>query len=151
MLASLHNSNWAQLVECQQFSGSTLLISVVLTWSWLPNAFYLWITFGLASSFTLDFVVGCLVNPRVYSDTCFHQRYSRTIILQSLDFKSCIHCDSNTSHCYHSVMANHKNLLIQWHDPSSYSSFLFPCIEWEWIEKVGCEGFCSVNPHYGQK
>lgn len=96
---NFYNSNWAQLVEFLPFSGSMLdHRNVVLTWSWFPKAFYLWITFGLASSFTLDFVVDYLVNPTVFSDVCFHQQHLRAIILQSLDFKACIRCDSNTSH-----------------------------------------------------
>lgn len=120
----LHNSEYHLRNSCR-FQEAYLDIDAVFTWPWFPNAFYLWITFGLASSFTLDFVVDCLVNPRLYSDICFYQWYLRTIILQSLDFKSYIHCDSNTSHLYHSAKANHKNLLIQWHGPSYYY-ILFP-------------------------
>lgn len=116
------------LWKASNFQEAHLVIGVVLTCSGLPDTFYLWITFDLASSFTLDFVVDCLVNPRVYDNICFHQRYLRTIILQSLGFKSCIHCDSDTSHLYQYAKANHKNLLIQWHIPSYYPIFFFLCI-----------------------
>lgn len=104
----LPKSNWAQLVGHQQFSGSTLGYQCGLNLVMVANASNLLITFGLASSFTLHFVVDCLVNPRVYSDICFHQQYLRTIILQSLDFNLFICCDSKASHFYHSAKANHK-------------------------------------------
>lgn len=113
MLAKLlPKSNWAQLAGHQQFSGSTLGHQCGLNLVIVANASNLWITFGLASSFTLHFVVDCLVNPRVYSDICFHQQYLRTIILQSLDFNLCICCDSKASHFYHSAKANHKKMCL---------------------------------------
>lgn len=116
----LHN-----LSNSCRFQEASLVIDAVFTWSWFPNAFYLGITFGLTSLFTVNFVVDCLVNPSMYSDICFYQWYLKTIILQSLGFKSCIHCDLNTSHLHHYAKANHKNVLIQLHVPYYYY-ILFP-------------------------
>lgn len=95
MLTRLLNSKGTQLTHFQKVH---LIIHVFLTWLWFPNAIYLWITFGLASLFTLDIVVDYLVKPRVCRHICFYQRHLKTTVPQSLDLQACMHCDSPASH-----------------------------------------------------